>query len=113
MRVRRMTGMSSKADIAARRKAPTGTRFLNVELDIYSRSSLEPLVSAFGQKVMVLYMGREHHLYSAHLEIAGMTESADANIHAIAALVHKLPSAKRKLWDADRSRACQPTIAQV
>jgi hypothetical protein len=92
-----MVGMSTEADRGT-------TNFLNVDLDIFSRSRLDPLVSAFGQKVSVLYVGRERRLYSAHLELAVHPKGADAAIRGLAALVHGLPSAKRKLWDAATRR---------
>jgi len=80
------------------------TTFLNVDLDIYGRSSLEPLVSAFGQTVDVLHVGREGLLYSAHLELAGYPKNADGAIRNFAKLVQGLPPAERKLWDAASRR---------
>ncbi len=80
------------------------TTFLNVDLDIYARSSLEPLVSAFGQTVCVLYEGGELHRYSAHLELAAYPTNADIAIRDLATLVHKLSPAKRKLWDSATKR---------
>lgn len=79
-------------------------KFLNVDLDIYSRTKLEPLVAAFGENVFVLYAGRERGLYSAHLELAGYCKTADAAIRSLAALVCRLPPAKRKLWNAATTR---------
>jgi hypothetical protein len=80
------------------------TRFLNVDLDIYSRSKLDPLVAAFGKRMDVLYLGRERHLYSAHLELAGFPKSADATIRGICTLILRLPRVKRKFWDAETTR---------
>jgi hypothetical protein len=78
--------------------------FLNVDLDIYSRSRLDALAAAFGNKMVVLFVGRELHRYSAHLEVAGNTKSADATIQRICKLVRGLPRASRKLWDAAITR---------
>jgi len=75
------------------------TNFLNVDLDIYSRSKLDPLVAAFGKSMFVNYLGRERHLYSTHLEIAGITKSADAAIRSMCTVTRRLPRAERKLWD--------------
>jgi hypothetical protein len=47
------------------------TTLLNVDLDIISKSRLEPLVAAFGSKVSVLYVGPERSRYGAHLELGG------------------------------------------
>jgi len=78
---------------------------LNVDLDIYSRSKLDPLAAAFGQKAAVLYVGRERHLCSAHFELNWQPKTADAAIRGLAALVRGLPRTKRRLWDAAISRA--------
>jgi hypothetical protein len=76
------------------------TRFLNVDLDIYAKFDLQPLVEAFGLKVIVLYVGRERGLYSAHLELNVLPKTADAVIRGFTLLVRGLPRGKRKLWDA-------------
>ena len=73
------------------------TNFLNVDLDVYSESRLEPLVAAFGDEVCVHYIGREVSRYGAHLEL-GFPRSADTGIKALAALVRRLPTSARKLW---------------
>ena len=80
------------------------TRFLNVDLDIYAKFDLQPLAAAFGLKVFVLYVGREHDLYSAHLELASQPKTADAAIRDFALLILGLPRAKRKLWDTATTR---------
>lgn len=80
------------------------TRFLNVDLDVYSRSNLQPLVAALGSKVFVLYAGRDKRTYSAHLELARDPKNADASIRGFCALVKSLPRAQRALWNAARVR---------
>jgi hypothetical protein len=80
------------------------TRFRNVDLDIYSRSDLQPLVHRFGRKVFVLYAGRVKRNFCAHLELARITKSADSTIRAFCALIRALPKQERDLWDAARSR---------
>jgi len=81
------------------------TTFLNVDLDVTSRSRLESLVEAFGSQVHVLYVGREGTRYAAHLELADASPaSADFAIRALAVLVKRLPQAKRKLWDRAQYR---------
>src|SRR5262245_47171735 len=80
------------------------TTFLNVDLDIISKSRLEPLVAAFGKGVSVLYVGPERSLYGAHLELGGpsFSKSADMAIGALAALVGQLPRKVRRLWNHER-----------
>ena len=75
------------------------THFLNVDLDIRSRSSLEPIALAMGKKVHVLYVGRERGLHKAYLELYRHGQSADACIRGFCALIRKLPKPERKLWD--------------
>jgi hypothetical protein len=80
------------------------TGFLNVDLDIYAPFDLQPLVAAFGLKVFVLYAGREHDLYSAHLELVRPPKNAGVAIRDFASLVLALPRAKRRLWDTATTR---------
>jgi len=75
------------------------TRFLNVDLDLYSRSDLDPLVALFGKKVTVLYSGMNKRSYRAHLEVAKLFKSADATIRAFCSLIETLPPAGREMWN--------------
>lgn len=77
----------------------SATHFLNVDLVIYSRRDLQPLVTALGRKVIVLYVGRERGKYSAHLEIAGLTKTVDSTIRAFCRLIDRLPKPERLLWN--------------
>jgi hypothetical protein len=82
----------------------TATHFLNVDLDIYSSRDLQALVTALGQKVMVLYVGRIRRTHRAHLELAKSTKTADATIRGFCALIEALPKVERHLWNAARVR---------
>lgn len=87
------------------RKKTPDAEFLNVDLDVYSRSDLQPLVDGFGKKVIDLYVGRERRGYSAHLELAGFqSSSANATIRAFCTLVRALPKTERELWNDARAR---------
>ena len=77
----------------------TATTFLNVDLELYSRSNLQPLVASLGQRVFTLHVGRDGQTYSAHLELSREPKTADLAIRSLAALIHTLPKAERKLWD--------------
>ena len=81
------------------------THFLNVDLDVYSRNDLQPLVSRLGGKVSVLYVGRERKRYSAHLELTKVTSSADSTISAFCRLIQTLPKAEMNLWTAATRRS--------
>jgi hypothetical protein len=80
------------------------TQFLNVDLDLYSKRDLRPLIAALGETVFALYAGREGKLWSAHLELAEAPRSADAAIRKFSALVRALPPAARNLWDQAKTR---------
>lgn len=84
--------------------SPGTTKFLNVDLDLYSKSDLEPLVSALGKNVFVLSSGREGRKFSAHLELSSSPASADAAIRGFVVLMLRLPRAARRLWNEATSR---------
>jgi hypothetical protein len=86
------------------RKTHQSKGFLNVDLDVYSRSNLAPLAAALEPKTFILYAGREVNRYGAHFELCGLPKSADAAILGLAALIRSLPSAARKLWDTATTR---------
>jgi hypothetical protein len=74
--------------------------FLNVDLDLYSKSNLQPLVTAMGEMVSVLHIGRHKRTYRAHLELASYAKSADSTIRGLCVLIRTLPRAARKVWNA-------------
>ena len=82
------------------------TQFLNVDLDVWSRSPLGELVAALGKRVDVLYVGREKRRYFARLELTHhhSRKKADTVIRALAQLVANLPEAPRAIWDRAQSR---------
>jgi hypothetical protein len=77
-----------------------GTCFLSVDLDIFSRVPLDPIVQAFGKKVLVLHVGRWGHHYSANVELLDCyRQNADRQIWRLVELVKKLPRSARRLWN--------------
>jgi hypothetical protein len=80
------------------------THFLNVDLDLHSKTDLEPLVSALGRKVLKLHVGRIGLTYCVHLEVERRTKDADSTIRAFCALIKSLPSSERELWNAATKR---------
>jgi hypothetical protein len=80
------------------------TQLLNVDLDIYSRSRLEPLARVLEKKLFIHYVGWEKDLYSAHLSLSGFGQSADALILHLAQIIRKLPESAKKLWGSAKSR---------
>jgi hypothetical protein len=81
------------------------THFLNVDLDIYSKRDLQPLVEHLGRKVIALYVGRDRGKYSAHLEVAKNTKTADSTIRAFCGLIEALPEPERSLWSTATVRS--------
>jgi len=82
------------------------TAFLNVDLDIWSRTPLERLVTAFGRQVIVLNVGEENGRWGAHLEHAtnGSRSDVDTAIQRLVRMVERLPSDVRKVWDRAERR---------
>ena len=79
--------------------------FMNVDLDVLSRSRLEPLATAFGSAVTVLYVGGEGRLFEAHFELADSFEKdADTLMQEFVDLVRGLPPSARKLWNGATAR---------
>ena len=80
------------------------TGFLNVDLEIFSKHDLQPLINALGEKVLILYSAREGRTYRAHLELARTTITPDATIRAFCALIERLPKAARYSWNEAKRR---------
>jgi hypothetical protein len=82
------------------------THFLNVDLDIYSKSNLQPLVTAMGKQVHVLFLGRIKRTHQAHLELwkSGLHESADSIVRGFCVLIQKLPKSGVELWNGAKVR---------
>ena len=82
------------------------THFINVDLDIWSKRSLAPLVEAFGSKVFLLHEGWEDPLYGAHLEMCSTVErdGAEARILQFVEMIENLPPGARRRWNAAERR---------
>lgn len=80
------------------------THFLNVDLDLYSKFDLAPMVAFMSKKVTVLYLGRVKGLYCAHLELGKYTANANSTIRGLCTLIRALPRAERKLWNTAKIR---------
>jgi hypothetical protein len=83
----------------------TDTHYLNVDLDIYAKCDLQPLVTALGKSVVVLYCGRMKRTHCAHLELARDTKTADSTIRRFCTLLEGLPRVQRGVWNAAKIRA--------
>jgi hypothetical protein len=81
------------------RSGQSETYFLNVDLDVFARSSLEPLAPAFGSSVLQLYVGPRGNRFAAHFELRRHRTGADATIAGLVRLVKDLPRTARAAWN--------------
>ena len=80
------------------------TTMLNVDLDISSRVSLQPLVAAFGKNVFVHHVGKHGRKFWAHLSRSSYGQSADKLTRELCSLVRRLPRGPRTLSNRAISR---------
>jgi hypothetical protein len=81
------------------------THFLNVDVDVWSKSDLQPLVAALGRKILVHYVGADPTEQSAHFSLAtAHGKDADTIIRRLVALIEHLPARARQLWNRARAR---------
>lgn len=73
-------------------------QFLNVDLDIKSRVSLEPLIKEVEHRTIVLHHAKSGKYWFAVLEVV-LPRNADRAIRAFVRLVKGLSPAARALWD--------------
>jgi hypothetical protein len=79
--------------------------FLNVDLEVFSKSDLQSLVAALGSKVHVHYLGKEFGLFKAYLDLALQPKTPESGILRYCKLVQKLPPSERSIWNAAKSRS--------
>lgn len=88
-----------------RLEAPdAAARFLNVDLEIRSRSDLAPLAKALSRRLIVLHAGKVGREHLLSLEVSGLSLHTDAVIRRFARLIASLPPAVRALWARARDR---------
>src|SRR5262249_6954954 len=78
--------------------------FLNVDLDIQSRSSLDPLAAELSKRMFVLHsepsaVGKRNFM---RLESCRTHKGPDAAIHAMCSAIEKLSPTMRHIWTAAR-----------
>ena len=79
-------------------------RYLNVDLEIESKSDLSKIVEEFGEDVSVLYCGEMRGYQHASFEMPGNTAGADETISHFCWLVEQLTKEAREVWDGCCSR---------
>jgi hypothetical protein len=81
------------------------SRFLNVDLEIFSKSDLQSLAAALGPKVHIHYLGTEFGLFKAYLDLTQQPRTPESGILRLCKLVQKLPPSERAIWNAAKSRS--------
>lgn len=82
------------------------TRFLNVDLEIFSSASLRKLAADFetlgGMTIHVGRLGNGEHL--ASIELSGRTRGVESTVRGLLKLVHALPASSHSQWKKARRR---------
>jgi hypothetical protein len=79
-------------------------RYLNVDLEIRSRSDLAPLAKALSRRLIVLHVGKVGREYLLSLEVSGLSVHPDAIIRRFDRVISSLPPVVRTLWTRARDR---------
>jgi hypothetical protein len=77
------------------------TEFLNVDLDLESKKSLDPLIEELGEKIHVVFNGpSEERSHLAALEIyEGDDDDPDSIINAFCKLLEKMSPKAKAAWE--------------
>jgi hypothetical protein len=81
--------------------------FLNVDLDVEAPYDLAPFVEALGAQVFDLHTGPLGTGFQTHLELSGkaiMPKDAETAIQGFVALLTRLASDAKRLWDGATKR---------
>ena len=79
--------------------------FLNVDLEIFSKSDLKPLADALKGGLHVHYLGMEFGKHKAYFDLTKQPKTPDAGILRYCKLVERLSPEMRRLWDRAESRS--------
>jgi hypothetical protein len=80
-------------------------QFLNVDLEIRSTQTLQPLLDSLGDAAFVLHSDTTSDQHFASLELADHQEAnADRTIERFCDLIEALPAAARQNWHASEAR---------
>jgi hypothetical protein len=78
----------------------TTAHYLNVDLDIRSKTDLGPVLKDMGRRVIVMHSGPIGSRHLLAVETARTYKNPDATIHALCDIVENLSRAARRLWNA-------------
>jgi len=82
-----------------------GPRFINVDLEVWSRTDLADLNDAIQEQAFVLYAGKARRKYLVSFEARLVRPSSpEKAIWALLTIVDSLPPAARRAWKSAQSR---------
>ena len=87
--------------------------YLNVDLEIRSRSDLMPLVTALQRRLSVLHAARVRGTFFASFETSGMAHPPDIAIGRLARALLELPPSIQKLWKQAGDRVFDIGVARA
>ncbi len=77
----------------------TTAHYLNVDLDIRSKTELDPVLKDMGRRVAVMHSGPVGARHLLAVETARVYKNPDATVHALCEIVENLSPASRRLWN--------------
>lgn len=77
----------------------TTAHYLNVDLDIRSKTELGPVLKEMGPRVAVMHSGPVGKQHLLAVETAQVYKNPDATIHALCEIVENLSPAACRLWN--------------
>ena len=95
-----------------KKNVESGAKYLNVDLEIRSRSDLTPLVGALSRSLFLLHAGRIRGTFLASFETPGLDLPPDRAIKRLADAVSALPPSARKFWKLARDRVFDIGVAK-
>jgi len=81
-----------------------GPQFLNVDLEIWSRTDLSSIAMALSPRALVLHAGKVRRKFLVSVEVAKTTTSPERTMWALLRLVESLPPVARRRWKGADAR---------
>jgi len=94
-------------------KSKASAAYINVDLEIRSRSDLRPLADALSRKLFVLFAGRIGSAYMASFEVSGVDLPPDLAIRRMARALSTLPKSSQRLWKQAHDRVFDIGVEQT
>jgi hypothetical protein len=92
-------------------KARVAAEYLNVDLEVRSRSTLTPLVDALSRRLHVLHVGRLGRDHFASFEVIGGSGAPESAVRRFVRVVDALPAAAARHWKQAHDRVFDVGVA--